>query len=152
MGFMDMYKRLEKLCGEVLNDDRRVSAYIDEMVNIPHGGDWVDGWYHDLKQLKHYRWVRNRIAHDPGCTEENMCQPGDTKWINGFCDRIMNGTDPLTLYRKATRKYTTPKAVYRPVPVMRRTSKRGTNAFLRGVIWVLLFMIAAVLLYLVRQG
>ena len=27
MGFIDSYKHLEKLCGEVLNDDRRVSAY-----------------------------------------------------------------------------------------------------------------------------
>ena len=33
MGFIDSYKRLEKLCGEVLNDDRRISAYIEEMEN-----------------------------------------------------------------------------------------------------------------------
>ena len=29
MGFIESYKRLEKLCGDLLNDDRRVSAYID---------------------------------------------------------------------------------------------------------------------------
>ena len=34
MGFNDSYKHLEKLCGEVLNDDRRISAYIDEMLNL----------------------------------------------------------------------------------------------------------------------
>ena len=33
MGFIESYKHLEKLCGEVLNDDRRISAYIDEMIN-----------------------------------------------------------------------------------------------------------------------
>lgn len=33
MGFIDSYKRLEKLCGEVLNDDKRIPAYIDEMKN-----------------------------------------------------------------------------------------------------------------------
>lgn len=32
MGFIESYKHLEKLCGEVLNDDRRISAYIDEMI------------------------------------------------------------------------------------------------------------------------
>ena len=33
MGFIDSYKHLEKLCGEILNDERKVSAYIDEMIN-----------------------------------------------------------------------------------------------------------------------
>ncbi len=35
MGFIESYKHLEKICGEVLNDDRRISAYIDEMLNTP---------------------------------------------------------------------------------------------------------------------
>lgn len=34
MGFNDSYKHLEKLCGEVLNDDRRVSAYIAKIPNL----------------------------------------------------------------------------------------------------------------------
>ena len=151
MEFMVAYKRLEKICGDVLGDDRRVSAYIDEMVNSPRGGDWVDGWYNDLKQLKHYRWVRNRIVHDPGCTEENMCQPGDVKWINGFYNRILNQTDPLALYHKATRRYTASKSANRPASVTQRTSNRGKNAFLQGVIWVLILLIAAELLYLLWQ-
>ena len=60
MGFIEAYKRLEKLCGEILNDDRRISAYIDEMVNAPRGSYLVSGWDDDLKKLKHYRWVRNQ--------------------------------------------------------------------------------------------
>ena len=32
MSFTESYKQLEKLCGEIMNDDRRVSAYIDEMI------------------------------------------------------------------------------------------------------------------------
>lgn len=31
MSFMNSYKHLEKLCGEIMRDERRVSAYIDEM-------------------------------------------------------------------------------------------------------------------------
>jgi hypothetical protein len=107
MGFIDSYKRLEKLCGEVLNDDRRISAYIDEMVNNPRGSYYVRTWNDDLKKLKHYRWVRNKITHEPGYNEDNMCEPSDTWWLDDFYLRIMNQNDPLTLYRKATDRYTT---------------------------------------------
>lgn len=109
MGFIDSYKHLEKLCGEILNDDRRVSAYIDEMLNTPNGSYYVRTWESDLKNLKHYRWVRNQISHEPGCTEQNMCEPEDEVWLEEFYSRIMNGTDPLTLYRKATRTRTADK-------------------------------------------
>ncbi len=102
MSFIESYKHLEKICGEILNDDRRVSAYIDEMINTPRGAFYVLSWNEDLKKLKHYRWVRNRIAHEPGCNEENMCDPSDVLWLDDFYSRIMNQTDPLALYRKAT--------------------------------------------------
>ena len=104
MGFMDSYKRLEKLCGEVMDDDRRVSAYIDAMVNTARGADLVKGWEEDLKLLKHYRWMRNQIAHNPDCTEKNMCKPSDMQWIDDFYSRIMKQTDPLALYRKAMKR------------------------------------------------
>lgn len=121
MGFIESYKHLEKLCGEVLNDDRRISAYIDEMINTPRGSYLVSGWDNDLKQLKHYRWVRNQISHEPSCTEENMCESGDTAWLNNFYSRIMNQTDPLTLYAKATK----PRPVQKPM--QRYTSNRSTT-------------------------
>ena len=34
MEFMNAYKHLEKLCGDILNDERRISAYIDEMAKF----------------------------------------------------------------------------------------------------------------------
>lgn len=106
MGFIDSYKHLEKLCGEVLNDDRRISAYIDEMLNKPHGSYLVRDWDNDLKQLKHYRWVRNQIAHEPGCSEDNMCDASDAFWLDNFYSRIMNQSDPLALYCQATKPQT----------------------------------------------
>ena len=69
----------------------------------------MSGWRDDLEQLKHYRWVRNQIAHEPGCTEENMCEARDTQWLMDFYGRIMNQTDPLALYRKATQREYPPK-------------------------------------------
>lgn len=104
MGFIDSYKRLEKLCSELLDSDRSISAYIDEMLNITDGAFHVKDWDRDLKKIKHYRWVRNRIVHEPGCTELNMCTAEDEKWIDDFYSRIINRTDPLALYRKATTK------------------------------------------------
>lgn len=109
MSFISSYKHLEKLCGEVLNDSRRISAYIDEMQNTPHGAYYVPSWNEDLKKLKHYRWIRNQIAHEPDCDEQNMCDPSDALWLEDFYSRIMNQTDPLALYRKATAPRTTPK-------------------------------------------
>jgi hypothetical protein len=100
--FIEAYKHLEKLCGEVMNDDRRIGAYIDEMRNNPKGAFYVPGWEEDLKRLKHCRWVRNQIAHNPDCTEENMCEPDDALWLDQFRARIMEQTDPLAMYRKAT--------------------------------------------------
>lgn len=48
MSFIDSYKHLEKLCSEILNDDRRLSAYIDEMINTPYGNHYVRNWDDDL--------------------------------------------------------------------------------------------------------
>lgn len=104
MGFIDSYKRLEKLCSEVCGVNRGVTAYIDEMINNAFASYSVKGWDDDLRQLKHYRWVRNQIAHDPDCSEENMCEPDDIKWLDDFRQRIMNQTDPLAMYRKATQQ------------------------------------------------
>jgi hypothetical protein len=68
-----------------------------------------------LKNLKHYRWVRNQISHEPECTEQNMCDPEDELWLKEFYDRIMNQTDPLALYRQATRPRPVARTTPRPV-------------------------------------
>ena len=148
MGFIDAYKRLEKLCGEILNDDRRVSAYIDEMLNTPRGSYFVKGWEEDLKQLKHYRWIRNQIVHDPNCFEENMCNDDDTQWLVSFYLRIMNQTDPLALYRQATK----PK----PTPVKKADGQHYTESYNNhnqnarnlsgsGIAWLIMAVIVTVI-------
>lgn len=125
MGFIDSYKHLEKLCGEVLNDDRRVSAYIDEMLRTPRGPYYVRTWDEDLKNLKHYRWVRNQISHEPGCTEQNMCDPKDELWLDKFYSRIMNQTDPLTLYHKATHPIKSDSTNIESIKTQKNTNKIG---------------------------
>ena len=151
MGFIESYKRLEKLCGDLLNDNRRISAYIDEMISFPRGSYLVRGWDDDLKQLKHYRWVRNQIAHEPDCREENMCEPIDVVWIDDFYSRIMNQTDPLAMYRKATKpqpiakpkQSSQPQHTYPVQPIYSKKKAAG---------WVALWIIAALVgLYFVLK-
>ena len=103
MSFIESYKHLDKICGEMFETQYGVSAYIEEMLNNPRGSFLVRGWENDLKQLKHYRWIRNQIVHEPDCYEENMCEAGDDEWLDDFYERIINQTDPLAMYRKATR-------------------------------------------------
>lgn len=114
MSFIDSYKRLEKLCNEMYGDNHGLSTYIDEMIDKPNGSHYVSNWNEDLKQLKHYRWIRNQIVHEPGCTEENMCESGDMQWIDNFYSRIMSTNDPLTLYRKvrSSQRVQKPKQTY----------------------------------------
>jgi len=149
MGFIDSYKRLEKLCGEVLNDDKRITAYIDEMKNIPQGSYFVKGWDEDLKMLKHYRWIRNQIAHEPGCTEGNMCNSGDVRWIENFYSRVMQQNDPLSLYSKA--KKIKKKNSAKPQKYNKSKSKRKKKSkglfkrvafwlFVLAVIWLIVFV------------
>lgn len=101
MGFINSYKQLEKLCNEIYGDNHGISTYIDEMSKHTTASYYVSSWDDDLKKLKHYRWVRNQIVHEPNCTEENMCEYGDSQWLDIFHSRIMSGDDPLALYRKA---------------------------------------------------
>jgi hypothetical protein len=114
MSFIESYKHLDKICGEMFETQYGVSAYIEEMLNNPHGSFLVRGWENDLKQLKHYRWIRNQIAHEPDCTEQNMRESGDAEWLDDFYSRIMNQTDPLTLYAKATAPKPTKKPMQTP--------------------------------------
>ena len=144
MGFMSSYKHLEKLCGEVMNDERKVSAYIDEMVKTPQGAGRVAGWNEDLKRLKHYRWVRNQIVHEPDCTEENMCDPEDARWLEDFYDRIMEQEDPLALYRKATQRtapvYSGSESIH-PGGQIGKRRPVGCAAFLLGAAAVLMMVL-----------
>lgn len=113
---MNSYKHLEKLCGEIMRDERRVSAYIDEMTCHPFGSSLVAGWNNDLKKLKHYRHIRNLIAHEPDCSEDSLCVPSDAVWIENFCTRILNLSDPLSLYRRALAEQRKAQAKSLPQP------------------------------------
>lgn len=101
MGFMRTYKKLDNLCRDI--NGKGVTGYIEDMEQTPNGEYKVTGWKDDYYKLKHYRYIRNQISHETNADEENMCDLDDTKWVENFYKRILNQTDPLAEYRKATR-------------------------------------------------
>ena len=150
MGFINSYKRLEKVCNEIYDSNHGVSAYIDDMARLTSAAFYVFNWNDNLKQLKHYRWIRNQIAHEPNCTEENMCEHGDAQWIDDFYDRIMNQNDPLAMYRKATRpqpaakpkqQCQSPQLQY-TYPVQPVSSKKKVR---KATGWIVLLIIAVLI-------
>ena len=154
---MNLTSILIKICGEMFETQYGVSAYIEEMLNNPHGSFFVRGWENDLEQLKHYRWIRNQIVHEPDCYEETMCEAGDDEWLDEFYERIINQTDPLAMYRKATRPQPAAKSAqnHEPAKLQYTYSKqpnRPKHKSKKVVRWIVFSIIVAiVLLYLVLK-
>lgn len=128
MTFMNSYKRLDNLCRDLLRVPQGksgVTAYIESMEKISNGIFRVENWESDYKKLKHYRYIRNQIAHDNYADEASMTSYCDTDWIDNFYSRIMNQTDPLALYRKATKpKPQQPNQEYQ-IPTYSNTTRRN---------------------------
>ena len=100
MGFIKSYKHLDNLCKDI--NGIGITGYIKDMENKPSEASHIFGWKQDYLKLKHYRYIRNQIAHENYAEEENMSSPEDTAWLDNFYNRIMNQTDPLALYYKGT--------------------------------------------------
>ena len=150
MSFIESYKHLDKICGEMFETQYGVSAYIEEMLNNSHGSFLVRGWENDLKQL-------NQIVHEPDCSEESMCEVGDDEWLDDFYERIINQTDPLAMYRKATRPQPVAKSAqnHEPAQLQYTYSKQPSQPKHKSkkvVRWIVFSIIVAiVLLYLVLK-
>ena len=144
MSFIESYKHLDKICGEMFETQYGVSAYIEEMLNNPHGSFLVRGWENDLKQLKHYRWIRNQIVHEPDCYEETMCEAGDDEWLDA-------------MYFQATKPHPVAKSAqnHEPAQMQYTYSKQPSQPKHKSkkvVRWIVFSIIVAiVLLYLVLK-
>ena len=164
MGFMSAYKHLDTICRDM--NGIGVSGYIEDMERNRQGVRAVQGWDSDYQQLKHYRWVRNQIAHEMNAEEDNMCTLEDTQWLENFYRRIMNCSDPLARYtamqrataakrtaprpaqdkrmpvQEATR--TAPRPVYVPVQETKRPNENHTQRHSGWLIFILLVVIAVI--------
>ena len=103
--FFDEFKRLDKLCrelyGKTSDNKLGVTLYLEDMDSKSRrGASGVDGWMGDYNRLKHLRGVRNELAHSPDTFSRQMCDCEDVEFIRSFYSRILNGTDPLSVYFK----------------------------------------------------
>lgn len=107
--FLDEYKRLEKLCSELYNQQHGVSLYIADMEATPANlSIMVPSWHVDLKTLKHLRHIRNAMVHD--LTDQNVSYTQeDIRNIKEFYQRIMNQQDPLALLRHGLNSHEPPR-------------------------------------------
>lgn len=100
--FLEEYKKLDKLCREMYESDKGVTSYIDDMKATPNTkSDKVRGWSSDLRTLIHLRHIRNRLSHDVGTLDANICTQEDIDALMYFHGRILNGTDPISQLTKA---------------------------------------------------
>jgi hypothetical protein len=95
--FFDEYKSLDRLCKDILESENGVTEYIERMEREERGKMIVADWDRDYKKLKSMRYIRNKIAHEDGVSEDDVCSPSDTSWLMEFQDRIMDEEDPLTV-------------------------------------------------------
>ncbi len=105
MSFIDEYKRVDNFLKDQLSSDTGVSTYIEEMKKILERRYNNTSFLSDYKSLKHYRYIRNKIVHEVGCSESNMCDEEDILWVKTFYLRLMNGEDPLSLHHKEKMTY-----------------------------------------------
>ncbi len=117
MTFNEEYKKLDNLCKNLLCTDKGVTAYIDEMKKI--GVNKLSkNMKDDFHMLVHYRHIRNKIAHDVGISEKNMCSKDDVLWIKNFYSRILKQTDPLAVYLSSKQQN---KTRYKPNKTAKKT-------------------------------
>ena len=101
MSFIESYKRLDNLCKDIFTSETGVTTYISHMESLMYNRFQIMNWDSDYKKLKHYRYIRNQIVHENNVNESSICDEDDLQWVEQFYQRIINQTDPLTLYKKA---------------------------------------------------
>lgn len=115
MEFMTEYKRLDNLCRDLFNSDAGVTSYIKEMEKHRPDTQKIQCWNSDYQHLKHYRYIRNQIAHDNGADEDTLCDESDVLWIDDFYQRILCQEDALARYNNM-KKANTPNTSDTPKP------------------------------------
>lgn len=155
MGFMTSYKRLDNLCKDM--NGIGISGYIEDMESIKAEIFSVKEWKDNYYQLKHYRYIRNRIAHDNDAYEETLCTPEDTEWLENFYQKILKQNDPLALHYKLFLKndMSANKCVVsvegKSNNVSETKCKKIKNVWLIAAVVILLIVVLAVCFYIFLQ-
>ena len=100
--FLEEYKRLDSLCKDVFSSVDGVSEYIRQMESrVWQDGRYVCSWDTDYRNLKHARWVRNKLVHEAGSFDLDICSVEEVSFVQDFYLRVVNVQDPLAQARIA---------------------------------------------------
>ena len=100
--YLDEFKAVEAICGDMFGTRAGVSEYIKAMEEVPdYKRSLVEGWDSSYKELKHLRWVRNKIANEPDFDE---CEKEDLRDLKLFHSALLKGLDPLARLAKAEKE------------------------------------------------
>ena len=122
--FFNAYKEFDALLGGMLGSDHGVGDYIEAMESTSTGkAKLVPTFYEDLKELKHLRFIRNKIAHE---TSDAHCTKEDLDLLTDFHERALVGQDPLAVIKRGGAK---PKAESKPTKKEQKQSseKKGSR-------------------------
>lgn len=98
--FQEEYKKLDNLCRDCYSSIDGISEYIRRMENEQDRSKMlIASWEDDYKMLKHVRWIRNKLSHEVGTLQSNICTQDDLDFVINFYDKIIKCTDPLTQIR-----------------------------------------------------
>lgn len=154
MGFMASYKRLDNLCKDM--NQIGVSGYISDMEDLETEILSVPEWKDDYYKLKHYRYIRNQIAHENDADEETLCSSEDIKWVEDFHAKIMTQNDPLALHyqKSATNRVLLKNSATEDAYEVHykssntKENKRNSNSFILGVVFLLVILTIVLYYYL----
>ena len=122
--FQEEYKKLDALCKDLLKTETGVTDYINQMEStIPKKSALVTCFADDYKKLKHYRWVRNKLAHEVGALDEELCDSDDVKWIVDFSRKIKKLQDPLSLIQNNKNKKTKKREIKKAKSIAKKEEK-----------------------------
>ncbi len=122
--FLESYKRLERLCGEIYGG-KGVMAYLDQMREVPVcERHLIPVWREDWRNLHRLKRIRNELTHDSGSLYRNMADWSDVRWLENFRERILHTEDPLSLLQK--RRNPPKPAVPKPAPQTEQYWRTGS--------------------------
>ena len=147
--FLEAYKDADNICKQMYASDKGITNYIDAMQAIPsYESDKIGDWSLVLSRLKNLRHVRNKLSHEVGTLDMEMCTEADINWIRSFKLKIINGDDPLATLERINKKA---KATVKPrqtvsTPVQSARPSRFAIMFYTAFVLIVAAIIAGIVL------
>ena len=134
--FLEEYKRVDNICRDIYQSDSGITNYINLMRDAKNYRDQnIAEWDAVLARLMALRHIRNKLTHDVGTLEMELCREDDVLWLEEFGDSLLDATDPLAKHyrsydknKKASKKKKTDTPVsnapiYKTTPIYKKRKK-----------------------------